>query len=172
MFRKWHLSVLVTALGLALIACDDTPTQPEAVVSELNLDAVDYNSWYFGEGAWLDPCTGEIYDYDYQIHGVYKFFHPDASGGVHHRVHENMKYTGIGRDTGIKYEGSLIYNMHWMAPSSGSLSWSSTIVDRVSSQGSAPNTVDIYWDRHQTVNANGETTAYWWKPGEIVCRGL
>ena len=169
MSGKWPLLALVPAFALAVIACDDAPTKPEPLVPGISA-GVDDNYWYEGSGSWLDPCTGEVYDYEWKAHYVY-YIVEDASGGAHIRGHENGKYKGVGRVTGIKYVGGWIWNLNTELPSSGGWAVNHKYVDRAVSQGPASNTRDIVWNRHWIINANGETTSYWWEPEQIICTG-
>jgi hypothetical protein len=169
MFRKWHFLALVPAFALAVVACDEAPTQPEPFVPDISA-GVDANEWYEFTGEYQDPCTGEWYDYEMQNHYV-SYIHFDANGGVHVRVHENAKYKGVGRDTGIKYVGNWSFGWTVNNPPHDGWAVSQRIVDHAVSQGPAPNTREMIYDIHWTMNANGETTSYWRELYDVVCTG-
>ena len=56
-------------------------------------------------------------------------------------------------------------------PSSGAETHTDRYWDHAVTKGPAQNTLVVYWERHVTVNANGEITAYTWEPLEIRCDG-
>lgn len=167
MFRKWHLLALVPAFALAVVACDEAPTRPEPFVPSISA-GVNVNEWDEGTGAWFDPCTVEWYDYEWRSHFLLNFT-KDANGLLHAQGHENFKLRGIGRDSGIKYEGH--WTWHWMGnPVAGlGVVYNHKGTDHVVSQGPAPNSRVIAYNWHRVINANGEVTSFWWEPEEIIC---
>jgi hypothetical protein len=169
--RKWQLIPLAVAVGLLASACGEMPTQTEPLEVAAANFGVDNNAWYeFSGTGWPDACTGELYDWWARGH-IFSYAHDDASGGSHVIIHENLRYWGIGQGTGTEFLGTEMQTYHYNAPSSGVETFSDKYWDHAVTKGPAQNTLVVYYQRHVTINANGDVTAYKWEPLEIRCGG-
>ena len=116
-----------------------------------------------------NSCTGETILFNITWHLNDSLVY-DSSGGAHFKMHDNIRWVGIGQSTGKKYMAISTLNHVYNIKEEGfpfEYIWIST--QTVISEGGETNLIIKVWYR-VVVNANGEVSAYIDK-FESVCTG-
>ncbi len=143
-------NLLVVAFALMLTMVGHTFGQNAAVTSTVVVSM---------SGPFPDPCTNELVDYSGTIE-LTQVSWTDANGGVHLRTSASqLNVDGVGETSQLDYH--LLANGNQVENTGpGGLPWETTSVFRfaINGEGAAPN-AHMLTMFHQTVNADGSTTA-------------
>lgn len=152
--RKKLILALVVAISAAVITA--TLVRAKAYTSKEEFDT------------WLhSPCNGEWIYGTMKIHRVESFFHEDNGGGFHVNVHGKVHFSGVGEDSGAKYESNEKWNESFNMKKGATRNVIAKV--HIIGQGQVPDfVISGHWKF--TINANGELVVEFSKWGDPECK--
>jgi hypothetical protein len=150
--------MLMATLSAAVVACETPlmspePPEPSFAVVQNDRFFIDVDFFLF------PPCNSEPTESHGTVHIVFSET-VTPSGRVNLNLHGNANGTGVGLDTGAKYQWNDAFNGN-LSDGTDGLPHIETFVQRIRliGQGQVP---DGYFDLlfHITINPNGDATAF------------
>ena len=103
-----YACLLLTAAALTL-ACDSNPTQPASQPERPSAAVIVHEHERNISDFVTNDCTGEVFPATGSVHTVVSVTE-DGAGGVHEKVHQDIRFAATSETTGVQYVGSQIYN--------------------------------------------------------------